>query len=106
MAVLSKEDLLKKLQERFGEDSSDEVLSVFEDVEDTFANFEKGSIEPDAENWKDKYNELDTTWRQKYKDRFMNGETDPGTAKQEQKENVIEDGTEKTYEDLFVEREG
>ena len=53
-----------------------------------------------------KYEELDKSWRQKYKDRFFNSETTPNDVKNDQEDDVKDDAEEKTYADLFVEREG
>lgn len=91
MAVISKEDLLKRISERIGEDNSDEVLSLLEDVSDTITYFEKR----DSEDWKTKYEENDAEWRKKYRERFENGTSDI-----EEKETIIEA---KSYDDLFSE---
>lgn len=93
MAIISKEELLKKISERIGDDNSDEALSLLEDVSDTIADFERR----DSEDWKTKYEENDAEWRKKYRDRFEN-ETD--VEGKEEKETVIEA---KTYDDLFSE---
>lgn len=106
MAVLSKEEFMKRLQERVGEDTSDEAMIFIEDMTDTFNDMETRSSGQSEEQWKQKYDELDKSWRKKYKDRFFNSETTPADVKDEQEENVKDDGKEKTFEDLFEEREG
>ena len=60
----------------------------------------------DNENWKQKYEELDATWRQKYRDRFMNSQTTEEDVIEEQEDNVETDGELKEYDELFEEREG
>lgn len=94
MAVISKEDLLKKISERIGDDNSDEALSLLEDVSDTIKDFE----ERDSEDWKAKYEENDAKWRKKYRERFENGASD--IEEKEEKEDTIEV---KSYDDLFSE---
>lgn len=64
MAVLSKEDLIAKLSASFGENLSDDNISLLEDVSDTIDSFS------DAEDWKTKYEENDASWRKRYKERF------------------------------------
>lgn len=94
MAVISKEDLLKRISERIGDDNSDEALSLLEDVSDTITDFEKR----DSEDWKAKYEENDEKWRKKYRERFENGA--PDIEEKEEKETTIEV---KSYDDLFSE---
>ena len=98
MAVLNKEEFMKRLQERIGEDTSDEAMTFIEDMTDTFNDMETRSNGQSDEEWKTKYEELDKSWREKYKARFFNSETTPADVK--------DDAEEKTYADLFEEREG
>lgn len=90
MAVLSKEEMIKKLSEKFGDDNSDDVLSILEDITDTYASWN------DAEDWKTKYEENDSAWRKKYRDRFENNEL----IENIQDYSKVEDEV-KTFEDLF-----
>lgn len=110
MAVLSREDLLARVQAIIGEETSDEALTLLEDVTDTYSELES-KVTGDSEDWKAKYEENDSTWRKKYKERFMSGSETSATetgeqALTEQKENVEADGEPRTFEDLFEEREG
>lgn len=104
--VLNKEDFMKRLQERIGEDTSDEAMAFIEDMTDTFNDMETRSSGNNDEQWQKKYDELDKTWREKYKARFFNSETTPEDTKNVQEVDVKDDGNEKTYADLFEEREG
>ena len=106
MSVLNKEQFLARLQERIGEDNSDEAMTFIEDMTDTFNDMETRSSGQSDEQWKQKYDELDKSWREKYKARFFNSETTPADVKDEQEEDVKDDAEEKTYADLFEEREG
>lgn len=92
MAVISKEDLLKRISEVIGEDNSDEALSLLEDATDTITDFENRG----SEDWKTKYEENDAEWRKKYRERFENGVDDETDVK----ETTIEM---KSYDDLFSE---
>ena len=106
MAVLNKEEFLSRLQERIGEDTSDEAMAFIEDMTDTFNDMETRSSGQSDEQWKQKYDELDKSWREKYKARFFNSESTPADVKDEQEDDVKDDAKEKTYADLFEEREG
>lgn len=103
MAVLSRDDFMTRINERVGDDNSDDALSFIEDMTDTFDDL---SSTNNTEEWEKKYNDLDTKWREKYKARFMSAETDPITVIDEQKEDIKDDGLETTFDDLFTEREG
>lgn len=112
MAVLSKEDFLKAIQTRVGEDSSDDAMKFIEDMTDTFDSLTTASA-GDGEDWKAKYDELDKTWREKYKARFFEGAntqssnvTTSDEAKEEQETDVKEDGENISFDELFEEREG
>ena len=106
MAVLTREDYLERLKTLVGEDNSDEALQIIEDFTDTFDNLGTQNDNNDNENWKQKYEELDATWRQKYRDRFMNSQTTEEDVIEEQEDNVESDGEMKEYDELFEEREG
>lgn len=93
MAVLSKEDLLATIKDIVGDDTSDETLSAIENINDTIDNYETNL----SEDWKSKYEENDSMWRTKYKERFFSGEPVPKVNKDD------EDKRPKrlTFEDLF-----
>ena len=64
---LSKEELLIKVKEYIGEDTSEEAVSLLEDVDDSMSDSDDGE-------WEKKYHELDESWKQKYIERFGSGE--------------------------------
>ena len=99
--VKTKDELLKILQERIGEDTSDEALSFIEDVTDTITDLETRAA-GDGEDWKKKYEENDAAWRSKYKERFFSGEPKDQT---DNKEKTQDDDDEKplTFDSLFTE---
>lgn len=96
MAVKSKEDLIASIKAVIGEDTTDESLSLLEDVSDTFTSFE--SETKDKTDWKAKYNELDESWRKKYRDRFMSGSVD----EEDDFSEVVDRKVPRTYADLFT----
>lgn len=107
MAVLNKEDFMSRLQERIGDDTSDEAMQFIEDMTDTFNDFETRSSGLNDEQWQSKIDEVDKSWREKYKARFFNTETTPDDVKANQEDDVKDDeNIEKTFDDLFEEREG
>lgn len=106
MAVLSKDDLMSKLKVVVGENDSDDAISLLEDFTDTFNDLETRTTNKDSEDWKQKYEENNKAWREKYKSRFYDTVTNPEKVKDEQTDDVQDDGTETTFDDLFVEREG
>ena len=108
MAILNREEFMSRLQERIGEDNSDEALSFIEDMEDTFNDLETKSSGNNDEEWQKKYDELDKSWREKYKARFFNSETTPKDVKEEQTKDVKDDSEtdDVSFDDLFEEREG
>lgn len=106
MAILSRDDFLNRLEARIGDDTSDEAMSFLEDMTDTFNDMESRATGVNEAEWQQKYDDLDKTWREKYKARFFETGTSPAEVMTEQTENVVADGEERTFEDLFVEREG
>ena len=96
MAIKTKQEILEKIRQRFGEDTSDETIGLIEDVTDTFDDYERRSA--DNTEWEKKYNELDAEWRKKYTDRFFSGEP----VQEMSEEQPVEQPEENlTYENLF-----
>lgn len=73
MAVRTKEEILTGLRDMMGDNgNTDEGLALLDDVSDTLSDFETRT--KDSTDWKQKYEENDATWRQRYHDRFFNTE--------------------------------
>lgn len=70
MAVSTKENLVARLTASFGENLSDDNISLLEDLSDTIDSFSN------TEDWKTKYEENDASWRKRYKERFEGKEDD------------------------------
>lgn len=68
MAVLSREEYIKAINNRIGDAVDDDAIKFLEDMTDTFDN----AVASSGEDWKKKYEENDNEWRRKYRDRFMN----------------------------------
>lgn len=92
MAVSTKEDLVARLTASFGENLSDDNISLLEDVSDTIDSFS------DTEDWKTKYEENDASWRKRYKERFEGKENDIPEYKPE----IEHDELPTKFEDLFT----
>lgn len=99
MAIKTREDLLKSLNTLIGDNSSDDNLAILEDVTDTLKDYEEKTA--DQTDWKTKYEQNDADWRNKYKERFLSGET----IKDEREEDVKKDSKTLTFDSLFKERE-
>lgn len=102
MGVKTYGEILEAVRKRIGEDTSDEAISLLEDVTDTFADYETRVA--DKTDWKTKYDEMDASWRKKYMDRFS-GKTGE-EVKEEQEEQIKDDSEPRTFDELFTEREG
>lgn len=108
MAVLNREDFLNRVKNHFGETPNDEQLAVMEDIIDTYNDREARSGE---DEWKRKYDELDASWRKRYRDRFFTPIPDSDNDEQDylrerSNEDVSIEMAEpeeelKDYEDLF-----
>lgn len=96
MAIVSKEDLIKRLSEKFEDDNSDEVIQLTEDLSDTLNDFD--SRINDTEDWKSKFEENDNMWRKKYKDRFLEPSDSNDNKSHEQDD---DENTNVTFNDLF-----
>ena len=92
---LSKEELLIKVKNYIGDDTSEEAVSLLEDVDDSMSDSNDGE-------WEKKYHELDESWKQKYIERFGSG--DPEQNKEDESkedESKEDDSEEKTFDELF-----
>ena len=100
--ILKKDEFMEKLKLLTEGKTDDETLKIIEDFNDTInaVNTDSEEVEAIKEEYEQKLADLDTSWREKYKDAFFNGVEE----KEELKE--PEDPEEKepeTYEDLFKE---
>lgn len=98
MAVLSNEEFMSKIQGLIGERNDDEALSFLEDTRDTL---NARPTEPDPENWKQKYEDNDKMWRDKYRDAFYGERLEPDTGNPAPNNDAGK--APKTFNDLFKE---
>lgn len=104
--VKSKDEIMSALKTRYADDNSDEAIAFIEDVSDTLDDYEKKTSS--ADDWETKYNELDASWRQKYKDRFFEKSEDlkDDIDKEfDDDKGIVEESEKKTYDDLFEVKE-
>ena len=95
MAKLSKDELIEKVKKYIGDRTDDETIEIIEDITD--------SIDTSAaDEWKQKYEENDKLWRDKYVSRFFDKKEEyletPTEHEEEEKEY-------NSYEDLFEKEE-
>lgn len=103
MAVLNKEAFLKRVQEKLGDDKSDEAIAFLEDVTDTYNDLE--SKTKGDEDWKKKYEENDAEWRKKYTERFFTPEQmKEQKEKEEEKEKELDKQESIQIKDLFTDK--
>lgn len=96
MAIISKDEMLNNIKELIGESTDDKALTLIENVSDTFSDFDERL--KDQTNWKQKYEENDSAWRAKYKERFFNRD-----AVEDEEEEEEDKGREiKDFSDLFT----
>lgn len=96
MAVRTREEIMTTIKERIGESTDDSDLAFLEDVTDTFNDYDNRISE--SGDWKNRYEENDREWRERYKERFFNDNTPDPEPKDPDPD---EHKTPKTYDDLF-----
>ena len=95
--IKTREELITSLQSMLGETPDDSGIELLENVSDTLSDYETRISENG--DWKNKYEENDKNWRQKYADRFLNNEPAEEKEKREQEEYNIPT----SFDDLFKE---
>lgn len=99
MAIRSKEEIIAEITKKFGEDTSDEAITLIEDVSDTLDNLSGAGA--DGKDWKAEAERIDKEWRQKYVSRFNSKGDEPDDNKGSQGEKPKK----LTFENLFTEKE-
>ena len=75
MAIKTKAELMESLKNILKDNTTDEALSLVEDVSDTYDELHN-KAEGDGTDWKAEYEKNDAEWRQRYQDRFFSGTSD------------------------------
>lgn len=95
MAKLSKNELIEKVRKYVGDRTDDETIEIIEDISDSIDS-------SDADEWKQKFEENDKMWREKYISRFLEKKEDELDTPTEHEE---EEKEYNSFEDLFEEEE-
>ena len=95
MAKLSKDELIEKVKKYVGDRTDDETIEIIEDISDSIDS-------SDADEWKQKCDEIDKMWRDKYISRFLEKKEDELDTPIEHEE---EEKEYNSFEDLFEEEE-
>lgn len=95
MAKLSKDELIEKVKKYVGDRTDDETIEILEDISDSIDS-------SDADEWKQKYEENDKMWRDKYISRFLEKNEDELDTPTEHEE---EEKEYNSFDDLFEEEE-
>lgn len=112
MAVVTFEDLLARINAHLGEDNvSDESIAIIEDMTDTYNALRNTDLEARVSTLEKEKEDLDRSWRERYRQRFFSGvpdaEIENNTEVEDESENleVEETASEITFDDLFKEEE-
>lgn len=95
MAKLTKDELIEKVRKYVGDRTDDETIEIIEDISDSIDS-------SDADEWKQKFEENDKMWRDKYISRFLEKKEDELDTPTEHEE---EEKEYNSFEDLFEEEE-
>lgn len=91
MAIKSNEDLMNGIRSILGDRTDEAALGLLEDMDDTLKDYATNA----NIDWKNKYEENDAAWKQKYRDRFFGAVDDKPKDEPEEKK--------LTYDSLFKE---
>ena len=72
MSILPRDEFFARIQEKIGDDTSEDSIAFLEDMTDTYNELEKNA-NGDGIDWEAKYRENDEAWKKKYKSRFFHG---------------------------------
>ena len=98
MAGKNINEIMGVVKARIGEDTFQEALTFIEDITDNLNDFNTRVSE--AGDWKRKYEENDSSWRQKYQERFFQGTPNDDTIIIDPEPEPEPKGP-KTFEELF-----
>lgn len=95
MARLTRDELIEKVKKYVGDRTDDETIEIIEDISDSIDS-------SDDDEWKQKFEENDKMWRDKYISRFLEKKEDELDTPTEHEE---EEKEYNSFEDLFEEEE-
>lgn len=94
--VKTKDEIMEEIREYIGDRSDDQTIALVENISDTFDDYAAHG------DFEEKLMAVESEWRRKYIDRFMNGGDNKSvveTTEYEEKSEQI------TLDDLYVESE-
>lgn len=91
--IKSISELIEAVKTRIGDNPDDDSVAFLEDITDTLTDYDNKT--KDNTDWKEKYDELDKSWKQKYIERFSDDIEDPD------KEIEVEVEVPEKFDDLF-----
>ena len=101
--VKTKDELMASIKSKFGDDTSDETITLLEDISDTLDTTKEGA------DWKKKFEDNDKMWREKYTSRFFDTPADQSNTNTDNSSDDTKDTTgvneDVTIDDLFTEKE-
>ena len=95
MARLTRDELIEKVRKYVGDRTDDETIEIIEDISDSIGS-------SDDDEWRQKFEENDKMWRDKYISRFVEKKEDEPDTPTEHEE---EEKEYNSFEDLFEEEE-
>ena len=98
------EKFIEIVHDFIGEDTSERALKFVDDVTNAF-NSAVSNSSSDNEDWHQRYDELNESWRKKYMHRFFNGDVNFDTNDADDDETHETTAETITTEDLFDDKE-
>ncbi len=80
MAQLNREEYFERLRTIIGDKSDPDSIKALEDMTDTYNALEKGN-KGDGIDWEARFRENDKAWAERYRNRFMYGDSGNGPQK-------------------------
>lgn len=104
----TKEELLSQIKVIIGDNTSDEVLTLLTDINDTLdgsTDTEVVELRQKVTDLETKVKETDEAWRQKYRDAFFSPQIDPQPTQQpddlDAGNKEVDEDEKETFDDLF-----
>ena len=100
---LERDDYFEKVKEIIGDRTDETAINFIEDVTETYDALTERAAGGEVEIWKQKYEENDKMWSERYKERFFNGK--PPKYKRTETTEIDDNGDYKqniTIDELFT----
>lgn len=99
MAVYSRDEFMSTINTLVGENNTDENLKIIEDMSDTFDTLTTASESSITKEQMDaEVKRVEDEWKQKYRDRFMQGDSSSGSADDDE---IDDEPMPLTFDNLF-----